>query len=97
LANVWLTAEKATTNIELPPDDAEWLADQLDRIADPSDTPAAPDAARRIRRAVVDPGDPEVTLTGAELDAVRRAFELEPGANDSVHLRQLRGELNRWA
>ena len=42
MANVWLTPEKqATTNVELLPEDAEWLAEQLERISDPSDTPAA--------------------------------------------------------
>jgi hypothetical protein len=96
MANVWLTVEKATTNVEIPPDDAEWVADQLDRIADPSDTPAAPDAVKRIREAIADPGDAEVVLSGAELDAIRRVFELEPDANDSEPLRNLQAEISRW-
>lgn len=50
MANAHLTAaEKPTTAVELPPEDAKWLAHQLDRFKDPSDTPAAAEAAARIR------------------------------------------------
>jgi hypothetical protein len=35
-------------------------------------------------------------LTGAELDAIRRVFELEPDANDSEPLRNLQAEIVRW-
>jgi hypothetical protein len=96
MANIWVTPEnQATTNVELLPEDAEWLADQLDRITDPSDTPAAPDAASRIRQAITDLSDSEVKLTSAEIDAVRRVFELEPDP-ESSELRQLQDELGRW-
>ena len=96
MANIWVTPEnQATTNVELLPEDAEWLADQLGRITDPSDTPAAPDAASRIRQAITDLSDSEVKLTSAEIDAVRRVFELEPDP-ESPELRQLQDELGRW-
>lgn len=95
---MWLTpAKQATTNVELQPEDAGWLIDRLERMTDPSDTPAAQTAATRIREATGDPGDHEVRLSGAELDAIRRVFELEPEADVSEPLRQLNAELGRWA
>jgi hypothetical protein len=97
MSNVWLTPETgATTNVELTAQDAGWLADQLDRITDPSDTPAAPEAAHHLRAATTDQHDRELRLTGAELDAIRRVFEIAPDANDSDPLRTLRHELTQW-
>jgi hypothetical protein len=97
VANVWLTPEgQATTNVELLAEDADWLVEQLGRISDPSDTPAAQDAADRIRAATADAGDHEIRLSGAELDAIRRVFELEPEADGSETLGRLRVELGRW-
>jgi hypothetical protein len=96
MANVWITvSDRATTNVELPPRAAEWLADELERLE--TDTPAALDAASRMRQATVDPDDTEVALTAAELDAVRRVFELNgPDDPEDPALRQLCDELDRW-
>jgi hypothetical protein len=97
MSNVWLTPERAAaTSVELTAEDADWLADQLDRITDPSDTPAAPDAASQLREATTDQGDHEPRLTDAELDAIRRVFEIAPDANGSTALRNLRDEIARW-
>jgi hypothetical protein len=97
MANVFITPEgQATTSVELSLPDAGWLADQLDRLSDPSDSPAAREAAMRIRQAAGDSSEPEVDLTGAELDSVRRVFELEPQGAGSQQLAQLRAEIERW-
>ena len=94
MANVHLTpADTATTAVELPQEDAEWLADELERF-DPSDTPEAADTAGRIRQATVDRADSQVALSGAELDALRRVFELK--ALETEALQQLRHELTQW-
>jgi hypothetical protein len=94
VANVHLTpADRATTAVEVPREDAEWLAGELERF-DPSDTPEAADAAGRIRQATADPADSEVALSAAELDAVRRVFELN--APETEPLRQLHRELTQW-
>jgi hypothetical protein len=97
MGNVFITPDgQESTSVQLPEWDAAWLADQLERLADPSDTPAAPTAASRIREAIAPFGETEVRLSRAELDTIRRVFELNPDGNGSPDIARLQAELRSW-
>jgi hypothetical protein len=93
MANVHLTAAAPGTAVELPPDDAARLADELDRL-ERAAFPGARDTAARIRAAIADPADHEVALEEAELDALAHA--LSTGERSSEQLSDLADALGSW-
>jgi hypothetical protein len=96
MANVHLTVAKPGTAVELPRDEALWLADALEAL-DPEDAPGAESVAARIRSAIGDRHDEEVGLDEAELDAVALSLaSLRDGAAPSGQLADLVEALRRW-
>lgn len=95
MANVHLTAAAPTTAVELTPDDAAWLADELDRL-EPAAAPGARDAAARIRAAIADPQDHEVALDQPELDALAHALATGRESDPSDAVAELRRTLHGW-
>jgi len=96
MANVHLTAAAPATAVELTPDDAAWLADELDRL-EPAAAPGARDAAARIRAAIADPQDHEVALDQPELGALARALATDARiVHASERLSDLAEALRSW-
>jgi len=92
MANVHLTAAEPGMAVELPPDDAAWLADELDRL-EPDTAPGAQEAAERIREAIGDPQDHEVALDQPGVDALARVLATDAA---SERLSDLAEALRSW-